>query len=58
MNMRKLTGPRACQLFLLMGLPFAQQEIHRANDFDAVLVLGEVAFHGNDDLFVVVRDLA
>jgi hypothetical protein len=39
-----------------MGLSFTQQEIHRTNDFDAVL--GEVAFHGNDDLLVVVRDLS
>lgn len=41
-----------------MGLSFAQQEIHLTNDFDAVLVLGEVAFHYDDDLFVVVRDLS
>ena len=41
-----------------MGLLFIQQEIHCPNDFDAVLVLGEVTFHGNDDLLVVIRDLA
>ena len=40
-----------------MGLSFTQQEIYRTNDFDAVLVLGEVAFHRNDDLLVVVRGL-
>lgn len=42
---------------LLMGLSFTQQEILRTNDFDAVLVQGEVAFHCYDDFFVVVRDL-
>lgn len=41
-----------------MGLSFTQQEIHRTNDFDAVLILGEVAFHRNDDLLVIVRGLA
>ena len=41
-----------------MGLSFAQQEIHGIDNFDAVLVLGEVAFHCDDDFFVVVRDLS
>ena len=41
-----------------MGLSFAHQEIHGIDNFDAVLVLGEVAFHCDDDFFVVVRDLS
>ena len=51
-------GREICQLLLVMGLSFAQQKIHSTDDFDAVLVLGQITFHGNDDLLVVIRDLA
>ena len=39
-----------------MGLSFAQQEISGTNDFDAVLILGQITFHGNDDFLIVARN--
>ena len=49
-------GRGLCQLLLVMGLSFAQQKIHSTDDFDAVLVLRQVALHGDDDFLVIVRD--
>ena len=42
---------------LLMGLSFAQQKIYGTDDLDAVLILGQITFHGNDDFLIVARNI-
>ena len=41
-----------------MDLLFTKQEIQCSDDFNAVLVPGQITSHGNDDFLVVIRNFS